>query len=180
MFAKFYLSLKYIYKDFNFESLKEEQKNEILEEFLLFCDTQIYMTLKVKEKLKDDVNLEIINHYENMIKVSLGSLYYGVIYDNSDEGFKIIKSYPEAEIVAVNSDDEIKKIIYDFLDYENQNVERKEAILLKFVNKLETILKSDKEPYVHSIREFVQIIRHSEEKKKSEYWWFSIKIILLI
>lgn len=152
---------------------QKDLDDKVLEEFLDFCEVHFYLIMETTKLNISNYKIDVLMHLKDLIETSLQKLCYKIIKSNNEFGFLIIKENPVIETIALASDNDTEKIIFDYLDYKNQDEYSKESILHKFIDKLENIMKEDNEQLVHSIREFAQIIRHPEQKKKeAKYKWF--------
>lgn len=97
----------------------------------------------------------------------LSSCGYTVEYD--ENGHRATRKIDvEAEAVAASNPD-YKECIFNYLI--SKELDEKESALTSLSIKLEAVQSEDK--YVKKIREYVQLLRHKEEKKnEKKYSWF--------
>ena len=180
-----------LYSSSKFEYLDESIQDELLDDFLMFCEIVLcvyYVTLKcdiIPNELYNNKNFDnqIFAQLVEIIKNSLKSMNHDFRIVE-DENYEIIayKCNPDAECVAEQSPINLKNEIYYYLGTKENDLKEKETHLHNIIDLIEPLLKTYKEnKLVSKIEEYVQLLRHPEMKKneKQYNWIFNNKLAYL-
>lgn len=171
-------NISHNYNCYCFETLDSNTQTIIFNEFFNYCEVifhLLFLAYKYKKKYINDFDENVYLQAIDVINVSLKSLNHKIIYlDEKEYLFEVIKIDPESEIVAAQSENTIKQAILHYLGARDNNIKEKENRLLQLIVLLEPNIKKFKnESSISKVSEYVQLIRHSEEKKKEkEYQWY--------
>lgn len=157
-----------------FDHLNKETKTQLLYEYLsyvqIICNL-INVSIKIEKSLASN---NTIKHLKNLIATSLKSLNYKAVI--RDDKIDIMKEDYLSEVVANQSPSNISEAIIGFLC--SKGTKEKERSLQELVDLLEPILKKySSQSIVSKIKQYVQVVRHPEEKKKEKEfeWYYSDK-----
>ena len=171
-------NISHNYNRCDFERLDSNIQNIIFNEFFNYCEVifhLLFLAYKYEKINTTDFDENVFLQAIDVIKVSLKSLNYQIVCLNEEEFlFEVIKINPESEIVAAQSENTIKQAILHYLGARDNDIKEKENRLLQLIVLLEPNIKKFKnESSISKVSEYVQLIRHSEEKKKEkEYQWY--------
>ena len=140
--------------------------DEAIIEYRLFCELLLNLI-----KIKNCINYidkfgSDIKQLQMIIENGINNTGYKIIEQNGN--IVTAKKDEIAESVAIKNE-KYRNTIYDYLIA--KNVKEKENALTKLAIKLEAIKSTDS--YIKANREYIQILRHKEEKIIDEkYSWF--------
>lgn len=177
-----YIVLLEEYKDYSFKTLTDSIKLKLLDYFLYYCEILLcmfFVTINSYSNEPNRLNSDTFVHFFEIISISLKSMNYKIEITNRDIGeVKIIKDNPEAECVAKQSPKNIREATIDYLGSKDSDLKEKEQNLLTLINMLEpTLVKYQSDKIIKYVKEYTQLIRHPEEKKKEKVysWYFKDK-----
>ena len=166
------------YRSHHFNYLTSDVKDKLFEEYFNFCEIIFHMISIVDnhfnefEKNRINWNQSLMDQLIGMINNALKSMNYKIIKKESNI-FNVIKIDLNAEIVAAQSDESIKKTILLYLATRDNKIEDKKSYLLKLINLLEPVFNKYNNEPISSVKEYAQLLRHPEMKKtENKYKWF--------
>ena len=161
-----------------YEGFENETKEVILDEFLTYieiimCMLCVLRSFGLSVFAGSKLNKIAMTQLEEMIETSLKSINYKII-EKSVDNIEIIKIDPISEYVAEQSSPTMRTAILNYLSTRDNDVSGKERSLHDIIDLLEPLFnKYGNVSTIRIAREFSQIIRHPEEKKKdARYQWF--------
>lgn len=179
---------------FNYDDLEEGIKQEILYDFLNYCEI-LYCVIDAIENDADfnyygrvGLNREIISDFKSIIKVSLSSVGYKLeVTSDPIERIKIFKNNSEIEFVTNYTNDRINYAIKGYLGIRNEEIQEKEekllaliTYLLPSINKYKIIEEKQNlvwkelgkdhlvESLFNKISGYVQLVKHTDEREEKK------------
>lgn len=171
-------NISHNYNCYDFERLDSNIQSIIFNEFFNYCEVifhLLFLAYKYEKKYINGFDENVYLQAIDVIKVSLKSLNYRIVYlDEKECLFEVIKIDPESEIVAAQSEPNIKHAILHYLGARDNDIKEKENRLHQLIDLLEPSFEKYKnDNTVKDIKEYIQMVRHPEiYKTKKEYVWF--------
>lgn len=171
-------NISHNYNRCDFERLDSNIQNIIFNEFFNYCEVifhLLFLAYKYEKMNTTDFDENVFLQAIDVIKVSLKSLNYQIVFLNEKEFlFEVIKINPESEMVAAQSEPTIKSAILHYLGARDNDIKEKENRLHQLIDLLEPSFdKYKSDNTVKDIKEYIQMVRHPEiYKTKKEYDWF--------
>lgn len=146
----------------------------ILDTFLNYCEIIIHLyNLSKNIYQKNDIfeYNKYLQFYE-LIENSLLNLDYAIEETNQD--ILLVKNNLEARAIAYQAPIDLKEAILHYLSIKDQNIKDKELWLHQIIDQLEPLIKIYRNlRIIDDLTEYLQLLRHPEEKKKeNQYKWY--------
>lgn len=161
-----------------YDVLEQEDKYILEDAYLNYCEILYHLFSFLTEDFIlrfDFYDNRALEQAKGMICSGLKAMNFKIVcIDEKQKLFEVIKINQGAEVVAALSPTNIKEAIIGYLGARDSDIAEKETRLLTLINLLTpNIKKYRNEKTISKVSEFVQLIRHSEEKKEEPaYKWF--------
>lgn len=171
-------------KYYLFSCLSDNSKKDVLDGFLNYCEVLshivvVHFGLQIMGESNNNRQSRcIVRSFKGLlsiVKTSLKSMGFKlVVLDENSLETKAIKINPQAEFVAARSPQNIRETIICYLATRDGDLTAKENELHHLIDLLEPTFNKYKVNPISDIREYTQLLRHSEVKKsETGYKWFN-------
>lgn len=162
-----------------FSSLAAEKKEQILCDFLVYCEVLLTSLVFCVTTLLDFFRYKYgfteaaLQQPIRIIKASLKSVGYTISVEPETRLVEARKIDPVAEEVAEGSNPDIKQAILSYLSSKPNDLQGKRTRLWALIDAMApTFSKYRNEKLVEKAREYSQLIRHPEKRKEKKFQWF--------